>query len=70
MARIPVESSNLSHVEYDGAAEELRVWFHSGGPYTYLGVPQAAYDGLMSAPSKGSYFYRHIRDEYDCEKPD
>jgi len=70
MARVPVKSSDLSHVEYDRDAGTLRVWFHSGGTYEYHGVPESTHDGLMGAASKGKYFHRHIKhnDEYECKK--
>lgn len=60
MDMIPVSSSNLVAVGYNPSLKELTIQFH-GGVYTYLGVPQQIYDGLMSASSKGSYHHRNIK---------
>jgi len=68
MAKIPVESSDLSDVKYDEGARTLRVWFHSGGVYEYREVAKETYDGLMSAESHGKYFHRHIKDRHDHTK--
>jgi len=70
MARVPVKSSDLTHVEYDGGASTLRIWFHSGGSYEYYGVPESAHNGLMDAASKGKYFHQHIKDKYKYKKLD
>lgn len=56
-----VKSSNLAHVEYDAAAKELIVEFTDGSKYAYEDVPSAKYSNLMTAPSKGEYFYARIR---------
>jgi len=60
MEMIPVSSSNLVAVGYNPSLKELTIQFHSG-VYTYLGVPQQIYDGLMSASSKGSYHHQNIK---------
>lgn len=61
MRRVPVTSSNLRSVGYAPASQTLEIEFDHGGVYQYSGVPQAEYDGLMSASSHGSYFDRHIK---------
>lgn len=64
---IPVHSSAISAVGYEPTTKQLRIRFTSGGPtYTFCGVPQSVYEGLMSAPSKGTYYTNHIRDRYQC----
>ena len=68
MDRQPVDSSNLRSVGYDPEARILEVEFHSGGIYRYSGVLEAAYRGLMRAGSKGSYFHKHIRQEYPFKR--
>ncbi|OTO71302.1 MULTISPECIES: KTSC domain-containing protein [unclassified Enterococcus] len=60
MNLIPVSSSNLVAVGYNQANQELTIQFHSG-VYTYTGVPESIYNGLMTAPSKGSYHHRYIK---------
>ena len=61
MNRIPVTSSNLRSVGYDQATSTLEVEFRHGGIYQYFDVPEARYEGLMSAYSKGSYFDTFIK---------
>lgn len=57
-----VSSSNLREVLYkDG---NLYVKFKSGSVYLYLDVPLAIYLALLSARSKGSYHYHHIRTSF------
>lgn len=64
MARVPVKSSNLTHVEYDGDARTLRVWFREDRLYEYYGVPRSEHDGLMAAVSKGEYLHERIKGKY------
>lgn len=66
MNMIPVSSSNLRAVGYDGST--LRIQFRSGGVYDYLGVPNSIYNGLMNASSKGSYHAAHIKNAYPYRK--
>lgn len=58
---IPVNSSNLQAVGYNSELKELTIQFHSSGIYTYMEVPQHIYEGLMAAPSKGSYHHEHVK---------
>lgn len=62
MNMIPVVSSNLASVGYEGTTLYIR--FHSGGLYAYYNVPASIYQGLMSASSHGTYFHAHIRGRY------
>ena len=64
MLMIPVDSSDLSAVGYDADAQVLYISFHSGGLYRYFDVPEAVYQGLLSASSKGRFFHAHIRNVY------
>lgn len=64
----PVVSSNIKAVAF---VPGLRLWveFHrdpdSNSPgyrfYAYDHVPQAVYDALLAAPSKGKYHAKHIK---------
>lgn len=65
MDRVGVISTNLASVGYDAETRMLEVAFHNGTIYAYFDVPQAVYDKLLSAQSKGQYFNRLIRDQYD-----
>ena len=68
MIRQPVSSSNIRSIGYDSESNTLEIEFHSGGVYQYFGVPESIYNELMHAPSHGSYFHRHIRDQYRWTK--
>ena len=59
---IPVDSSAIRAVGYDGST--LTVEFHTGRTYDHPGVPYSVYEGLMQAPSKGSFYNSYIRGRY------
>lgn len=60
-----LDSSSLQTVEYDSEREALQVTFrHTGRTYEYLAVPQTVYDDLLAAPSSGTWFNKHVRDNY------
>ena len=59
-------SSNIAAIGHDG--EALWVEFASGGTYSYPGVPVATMLALQSAPSPGSFFFRHIKKRYEHRK--
>lgn len=68
MNRQHVSSSNIRSIGYDSKFQTLEIEFHSGGIYQYFNVPESVYNALMSAQSHGSYFHRHIKDEYQWTK--
>jgi hypothetical protein len=66
---VAVSSSNLAEVAFDENHNLLQIRFvkagrNSGDTYRYTGVPLAAYEGLMAAPSKGRYHWHYIRCNY------
>ena len=63
-----VDSSNIESIGYEDDTQELHVQFLSGGYYIYHGVPRQIFDGLMSAPSKGSFLNREIKRVYQFTK--
>lgn len=66
MNMIPVDSTNLKSVGYEN--NTLYVSFHNGGTYSYRGVPYSVFQELLTAPSKGKYFSRHIKLSYPYTK--
>ena len=58
------ESLTLHSAAYDEETQELTVRLRAGTTYIYRGVPQAAYDALVSADAAGRHHDLHIRDEY------
>lgn len=66
--RIPVESSVLRAVGYEPRHRRLRAEFCSGAVYAYEGVPHTIFADLVAAPSKGSFFNRRIRNDYNHKR--
>ena len=58
------DSSVIRTADYDPDARTLDVTFKSGRRYTYFGVPDWEFDGLVTATSAGEYFNTRIRDQY------
>ena len=71
---IPVLSTNLKAAgwtQFDQGLSILEVEFLSGSLYMYYYVPKSIFEGLMSAPSKGFYFWLYIRCKtFDCSGGD
>ena len=59
-----VRSSAILSVDYDPLHRELSITFRSGQTYKYSPVPPAVYQGLLNAPSIGSYYNENIKDRY------
>jgi hypothetical protein len=60
----PVDSSSIAAIGYSATERALWVQFVSGRTYRYSDVPQATYEELLRAESKGRYFNREIRNAY------
>jgi len=63
-----VTSRNVAAVGYDGTTGDLNVEFRNGRVYAYANVPAEVHAALMSARSKGTYFYYAIRFRYPCRR--
>lgn len=57
-------STVIRRFDYAPGRRELTVEFVSGRRYLYLDVPPEEADEFRAAFSKGTYFNRHIRDNY------
>ncbi len=64
----PVHSSNVESVEYDADTQTVYVKFLNGNLYIYKGVQEQEYQGLLAAPSVGSYLHRNFRNTYPYER--
>ena len=64
----PVRSRDLALIGYDNMTSILEVVFRAGGVYRYQGVPESIYQELMSAPSHGTFFQRHVKAQYPFVK--
>lgn len=63
-----VSSSNVAELGYDDANQVVYVRFLNGTVYIYKGVSQFEYDGLLNAPSIGSYLHRNYKNVYPYER--
>ena len=59
-----VNSTAISHIEYDPATQQLYITFRGSGTYTYYGVPQHVYEAFLRAPSKGQFYNDPIKGVY------
>lgn len=67
LGQVSLESSLLSSVTYSSDTT-LQLHFRKGAIYQYFAVPPAIFQGLLAAPSKGTYFNRHIRDRFQHQR--
>ena len=58
------ESSNIERFAYDEAGSMLIVDFIKGGTYNYYDVPQAIFDQMTAAPSKGQFLAYNVKGVY------
>jgi len=65
---VVVKSSNIHSLEYIPEEKELTIEFNSGGVYVYRKVPKDVYDSFLEADSKGKFFFKHIKKNYDFER--
>jgi len=63
-------STVISKIEYDEHNELLRIEFQSGKVYYYMNVPKGVYLTLKTARSKGGYFNKYIKGNYEFENID
>lgn len=56
-----VSSSSVAAVGYDESQATLGVRFNNGSEYHYFGVPSEVYDGLLNAPSVGTYLNQYVK---------
>jgi hypothetical protein len=61
-------SSVIRAFDYDRSTRRLDIQFVSGRRYSYHEVPPQVARALDSAPSKGSFFNRRVRDHYAFTK--
>jgi len=58
-------SSWIGNVRYNPQNQTMRVMMNNDG-YGFCGVPEKVYDAWEGAPSKGEYWWRNIKDRYNC----
>jgi hypothetical protein len=65
MKTTAVDSTTLRTVGYDAERRLLQFEFQNRSLYQYFDVPEAVYEELMQAPSKGTYFNQCIRSKFE-----
>ena len=63
-----VNSSHVESVGYDDENQIAHVRFLNGTLYIYKGVPKYEFEGLLNAPSVGSYLHRNFKNVYPYER--
>lgn len=58
------ESSTIVRFRYESATRVLTVEFKNGGRYNYYDVPDAIFERMKSAPSKGQFLAQTIKGIY------
>ncbi|MES2371469.1 MAG: KTSC domain-containing protein [Bacteroidota bacterium] len=61
-------STVIKSMSYDPARQRLRIVYISGTVYDYKKVPQAVYDEMKAAFSKGTFLNQHIKGQYAYDK--
>lgn len=64
MKRQTVASSAIRSVGYDADKRILEVELRGHGTQTYRDVPLTTWHFFMAAPSKGLFFYQHIKQQF------
>ena len=54
----------IASIGYLARSRMLEIEFVSGSIYRYLDVEQKTYGAFLEAPSKGTFFNAHIKDDY------
>jgi hypothetical protein len=68
MDRVAVVSSVIEEIGYNPSSRTLEILFKSGAIYLYYFVPQDVHDALMAADSKGTYFNKQIKKNYEYHR--
>lgn len=58
---IPMSSSNVGMVRYDGESNVLEVAFRNGSVYQYLGVPLHVFENFIGSGSPGRYVHTILK---------
>ena len=61
MELLPVESSHIESIGYDGDTLTLAIRYKTGKLYVHPGVTATQFGALMTAPSKGAWVARFLK---------
>jgi hypothetical protein len=68
MNRIPISSSDIASIGYDVQSKTLEVEFLRGQIYQYFNVPENIYGEFVKATSHGTYFHKHIKNNFSYKR--
>lgn len=68
MKRLLLDSTSLAEVAYLADRQSLWVRFKNEQLYLYKEVDAATFEDLLAAHSKGRFFSREVRDNYEFER--
>ena len=63
-----VDSSVIREIGYDKHNRELFITFVNGSEYVYFKVSEYMYTRLLTSESKGTFFNKKIKYNYEYEK--
>lgn len=64
---ISLSSTAIRRAAYDPDTRRMYIDFENSDPhYSFCGVPESIFQGLISASSAGHYYNNYIKDRYDC----
>ena len=58
------ESSNLAGFGFEASTQVLTVEFKNGGRYNYYDVPEAVFEQMKAAQSRGQFLAQSIKGVY------
>jgi hypothetical protein len=61
---IEENSSSIARYAYDPESYVLAVEFKNGGTYNYFDVPDAVFEQMQAAASKGQFLAQQIKGSY------
>jgi KTSC domain len=62
------DSGAIERFAYDPVQRMLVIFFKSGGVYEYRDVSQATFRSFWGAGSKGQFFHRDIRNQFESRQ--
>lgn len=71
LAKHEFDSSQIAEYEYEAASSTLYMRFRSNAAkltYAYANFPADKAAELDASDSKGSFFYKHIKNQYDFDR--
>jgi len=65
MERQFIESSMINSIGYDSNSSTLEIEFNSGVVWQYFDIPESLWFNFENTESKGKFFHREIKNQYN-----